>query len=242
MNPTAAPLVTFHLFGVATRRVPAALARMALDRADLRRTPGLRFAKLVGTGSGDTFTVRDADPHRWGLVASWDDARALARFERAKVLRAWSRISTERWHVELVPLRSKGRWAGQDPFSPPAPAPPGADSAVAALTRARIRWPLARTFWRAVPPVASALQSCEGLRFAVGFGEAPVGLQGTFSLWNSDRALTAFAYDGMAHREAIAATQRLGWYREELFARFAVVGSAGTVDGRDPLADGPPHA
>ena len=241
MKPTAAPLVTFHLFGVATRHVPLALTRMALDRAELRRTPGLRFAKLVGTGSGETFTVRDADPHRWGLVAAWDDAAALARFHHGQAMGAWARISTERWHVELVPLRSKGRWAGCEPFSPAAPDPATA-GAVAALTRARIRWPLARTFWRSVPPVSRSLRSSDGLAFAIGFGEAPVGLQGTFSLWHSHRALTAFAYDGVAHREAIAATQRLGWYREELFTRFAVVGSAGTVGGRDPLADGTSRA
>ena len=55
-------------------------------------------------------------------------------------------------------------------------------------------------------------------------------------MWDSAHALTSFAYGGPAHREAIPDTQRLGWYSEELFARFVVVGSSGTVDGRDPAA------
>jgi hypothetical protein len=75
-----------------------------------------------------------------------------------------------------------------------------------------------------------------GLRLAVGIGEAPVGLQGTFSLWESARALRGFAYGGDAHREVVARTATERWYAEELFARFAVEGAEGSVDGRDPLA------
>ena len=73
-----------------------------------------------------------------------------------------------------------------------------------------------------------------GMRLAVGIGEAPVGLQGTFSLWESASALTDFAHRGPAHREAIRRTAEIGWYAEELFARFAVVSIEGTYDGRTP--------
>ena len=64
-------LVTMHLWTVPDRRVPIALLRMAGDRGLLGRTAGLRFAKLLGTGDGRTFTVRDADRNRWGLLATW---------------------------------------------------------------------------------------------------------------------------------------------------------------------------
>lgn len=228
-------LTTFHLFRVPPRRAGAAFLRMGLDRGPLRRTSGLQFFKLVGTGDGRTFTLRDADPTRWGLVCVWRDRADLKRFESSSpVADAWRALAAEQWRGDLVPIRTRGRWAGADPF---AGAAATADHGpAAALTRARIKWSLSRRFWRAVPPVSAALQQHPGLRFAIGFGEAPIGLQGTLSLWDSDQALTRFAYETAQHRDAIRATADLGWYSEELFARFRVIGSTGTVDGRDPLA------
>jgi hypothetical protein len=84
--------------------------------------------------------------------------------------------------------------------------------------------------------VSADLTGRPGLRFAVGIGEAPVGLQGTVSLWTSARDLRAFAYGGAAHQAVVARTGPARWYSEELFARFAVEAAHGSVDGRDPLA------
>jgi heme-degrading monooxygenase HmoA len=70
-----------------------------------------------------------------------------------------------------------------------------------------------------------------GLRYTVGIGEAPVGLQATFSLWESESAMTSFAYRGDPHREAMRRTLETGWYAEELFARFRIVESSGTING-----------
>src|SRR3954451_17793858 len=77
---TTRRLATLHVWGVPGWSVPAALLRMATDRRPLRRSPGLRFAKLLGTGSGRTFTVADADPRHWALVAVWDDDAAADAF------------------------------------------------------------------------------------------------------------------------------------------------------------------
>jgi hypothetical protein len=90
------------------------------------------------------------------------------------------------------------------------------------------------TFWRAVPRVSADLAQCAGLRLAVGIGEAPVGLQGTFSLWTSGDALTDFAHRRGPHVEVVARTPIERWYSEELFARFAVLSVEGTFRGRTP--------
>lgn len=230
-----APVVTMHVWRVAPRRVPAAVAAVARDRRRVRRSPGVDFAKLLGTGGGTTFSARDIKATRWAMVATWSDAEAALRAENSAVLQQWRARSDESWRATLRPISSRGRWSRRDPF--PRAETNSWDGPVAAITRARIAPRHALTFWRAVPPVAADLPGRPGLRLAFGIGEAPLGVQGTFSLWRDGRSLRDFAYAGSAHRAAIRRTGEVGWYAEELFARFAVLDTVGTVDGRDPLAE-----
>lgn len=213
---------------------------MGLDRRHLRGVPGLRFAKLLGTGDGRTFTLRDADPRHWGLLTVWDDATAADRFATTTTHRRWNALSDERLDVRLRPLASRGSWARRDPFGPidigPGPARPAVDGPVASITRARLRPSRAISFWRAVPPVSADLADVAGLSLAIGIGESPIGLQGTFSLWQSNAALNDFAHRRPAHAEVIRRTGPQRWYAEELFARFTVDSVAGTFAGRSPLA------
>lgn len=228
--------VQLRLWRVESPAVPAAMLRMATNRLLLRQSSGLRFARLLGTGSGRTFTPRDADVHRWALLTVFDDDAAAGRFTDGAVDRSWSRIAAESAVITMRPLSSHGRWGGVDPFG--VTEPPGRwDGPVAAITRARIRTSRWREFWAATPGVVTDLDRRDGVLLRLGIGEAPVGLQGTFSIWRGNRDLTTFAYRGSAHRSVIEATARLQWYAEELFARFAVVGADGTIDGR-PVLDG----
>jgi len=189
--------VRVELWGVPSRRVPNAFARMGTSRLGLRQAPGLRFAKLFGTASPQTFTPRSTDPRHWGLLTVWDDD------------------------------------ASADAFGDPQPAPAPHDGPVAAITRARIRPHLMRTFWAASREVAAAVRVADGLVLATGIGEAPVGLQGTFSVWESGAAMSAFAHRDPRHVAAIRRTPEVGWYAEELFARFAVQSVTGRFVGRE---------
>ena len=227
-------IVALHVWQVPRRGIPAALARVAGDHLTLRRTPRLRFGKVLGTGDGATFTPGDATPRRWALLTVWDSAGDADGFEQSGTVRRWDGAAQERWRVLLDPLSARGRWSGRAPFGTPEPWRPAGP--VAALTRARIAPRKLATFWRAVPPVSADLHRGDGLLLALGIGEAPIGLQGTFSLWRAAADLTAFAHRREPHVEAIRRTATECWYAEELFARFAVVAAAGTIDGRDPLA------
>jgi heme-degrading monooxygenase HmoA len=217
------------------RAVYGALLRMGLDRPRLRRTPGLRFWKLLGSARGTAFGPWN--PCRYALFTVWESAAALDAFEaRSPISAAARRTADEVWTVRMVPLRWHGAWGGTDPFAGACPADPPADGPWAILTRATIRLRRAGAFMRAAGPVARQLARQPGLIAAIGLGEAPFLFQATFSLWASLPDAQAFAYHEVEHAEAIRRTRAEHWYREELFARFSPSASYGSWDGVDPLA------
>ncbi len=236
--PAVPDLVTMDLWGVPARSIPAALGRMGLDRRPVRTAPGVTFAKLLGTGAGQTYTPRDADLRHWGLLVCWSERARAEAFSTSRTATSWAGLAEEHLHVRLNPLTAKGRWSGREPFGSPTRRPtPG--QPVAAITRARLSWRHTRAFWQASPPVSVELNASPGLLMATGIGEAPIGLQGTFSLWRDAAALAEFAYRSPRHAEVIRRTPQVGWYVEELFARFAVESATGTFAGRTIRAGTP---
>ena len=219
--------VVVYFFTVPRKGIPFAFLSMAIDRLRTRTFTGISFSKLLGTGSGQTFTPSDAVLTRWGMVVAIDENRIEA-FDQSSIITNWRKRSTSEFRAVLSPLSSHGLWAKKNPFDFIAPLS-NPDAQIAALTRARIKWNKNFIFWKSVPPVVIDLHSNPGLHAAIGIGEAPIGLQGTFSLWNSASALRDFAYKGKAHQVAIAQTQSIGWYSEELFARFEVLALRGEI-------------
>lgn len=250
--PAAATVVNVQLWRVPARRLGAALRLVATGDRAARRLPGATFAATLGTADGHTFRVRDATPRRWLVLSGWESADAAAGAAAGDGPgKRWAELAEEGWSATLRPLRAVGRWDGRQPFAVGGwrgaqataggaqATAGGADAPVAALTRATLRPTRAARFHRAVPAVAAALAGAPGLRLALGVGELPVLRLGTFSLWASAAAMTAFARDAPAHAAAARRAGAERWYAEELFARFAVTAAAGTIDGVDPLA-GPP--
>jgi hypothetical protein len=210
--------VNLDVWTVRTSAIGRALLRMALDPGRLNGLPGLTFHKSLGTGAGRRFTAADADLRQWALLTVWDGPDLPLR----PALDRWARLATAHTRFTMIPIASHGQWSGQEPFTPDPhytrwPGP------VAAITRARVHMRQWRRFQDAVPPVAAVLRDQPGLDYRIGIGEAPIGLQGTFSVWRDAAAIRAFAYQQPAHQAVIEQTRATGWYAEELFARFAVL-------------------
>jgi hypothetical protein len=216
-------MIVAYFWRIKPSAVPFAFLAMALDRFALSRSANVDFYKSLGTGKGETFTPADANTLRWGLIAQVNDLEA---FDQSLVVKRWRKNSVDEFRAILEPISSHGQWAGKEPFVATAKDWTGP---VAAITRARIKWHQNFRFWSSVPPVTISLKSAPGLMAAIGIGEAPIGLQGTFSLWESSDAIKNFAYKGAAHQKAIADTATYNWYSEELFARFAVKDMRGTI-------------
>ena len=224
---SAEKVTVAYFFTVERKSIPFAFISMAIDRIRSRKFTGISFSKLLGTGTGRTFTPSDADMNRWGMVIVIEKNR-LADFDSSPIIARWRKRSTSEFRAVLSPLSSHGLWAKQNPFDFTAPLS-NPDAQIAAITRARIKWRKNFRFWGAVPPVVTDLHNSPGLITAIGIGEAPIGLQGTFSLWKSAAALRDFAYKGQAHQVAIKQTESIGWYSEELFARFEVLELRGEI-------------
>lgn len=218
-------ITVVYFWRISKVALPIAILNMASNKLMLKKIPGTTFIKLLGTGKGETFTPKDADQFRWGILVTINEDK-LDKLEKSLVLKLWRKISSNEYRAILKPISSHGYWSGKQPFEVEKFEWSGK---IVAITRARIVWRKNFQFWRAVPPVTLSLHQSQGLLAAIGIGEAPIGLQGTFSIWESGAALREFAYKGNAHVEAIKATESNKWYSEELFARFAVIAEQGVL-------------
>ena len=232
------PHTTLSVFTLKPGNRRWGLAQMGTSPPQLKRVPGLRFFKLLGSGANNGFGIWP-NLDRYGFMAVWDDAAAAdAFFARHPLWSTYQQRSAEIWSVVLAPLKSHGLWDGQAPFDYAPEVAGAAGAPVAVLTRASIRWRKTPRFWRFVEPTSAALATAAGVRAAIGLGELPLIRQATFSVWESAQAMQEYAYRDVRHREVIQLTRREKWYGEDLFARFSVLSSTGTLDGKDPFVKG----
>lgn len=198
-----------------------AFAQMGLAPLRLGKVQGLRFVKFLGSGADNGFGLMP-NFSTYGILAVWENEHHAQQFFQHNALYAdYQRYSK---HIRTVFLRNNmahGLWDGQNPFETGGVFDPNAP--VAVLTRATIRRRHLWRFWRQVPVVSHAIAGKPGLRFAIGIGELPFVQQATFSVWDSGKMMMDFAYKSQQHASVIRQTRALGWYKEELFARFELM-------------------
>lgn len=219
----------FVLVNVAPAARLAGYLRFLLGRFAMGRAPGMRFLKVMGSGQEGGFGLRPSPSHQ-GLVCAFEhDADADRFLAESPQLRAYREQAVDFLVVKVRATSSRGAWDGREPFALTGRLRPG--QPVAALTRASIRPAAVARFWRHSPPSERSLVLAAGCRLAVGLGEAPVLRQATFSIWDDQAAMDAYARQG-AHLDAIRAAAAGGFFSESLFCRFEPVWAMGAWQGR----------
>lgn len=217
--------------------VPFAIFSMALFRLPLWLNRRISFWKLMGCGRNGTFDIRP-DWRQWALMAVHrepvDAGQWTEGFYGKFIPGFWRFFRAEIYSILLTPIEGHGTWDGGDPFGSLA-ARAEYEGPVAVLTRATIRLSKLGFFWKHVAPVASQMASAKGFITSVGIGEVPWVKQATFSVWASKEDMKQFAYGMKEHQEVIRLTRKQQWYSEDMFVRFRVAGTSGTLRGTDPI-------
>lgn len=191
----------------------------------LAKAKGLSFYKLMGSGKGLGFNPLP-DWSTYALLQVWEsESKAEEFFSQAPLVSMYEAKSVEMWTLYMGSILARGAWSGGNPFRTYAGQ---GGQRLAVITRASIRPRKLRTFWKYVPTAQRPISDADGLLYTKGIGEVPILQMATFSVWESEEHLKAYAYGSPEHRKAIALTKEHDWYSEELFARFTILKTEGS--------------
>jgi hypothetical protein len=218
-----------HIVDVGLPQMPNALRQTPRPGA----VPGLRYAETTITAAQGGDRRLPVYPGRFGLIAAWDDDRALDDFTRSDHPLASPLVAG--WQVRLKPLRVSGAWPAM-PGLPDRQLPVEDDEPVVVLTLGRPRLRRLRPFLRSAGPAEEEVAAAPGLLASIGLARPP-RLVSTFSLWRSNAAMRDYAYrNGGRHMAAVRADRERPFHHESAFIRFRPYRSEGEWEDRDPLA------
>jgi hypothetical protein len=212
------------------RRKALRLLRTKLDPA---KTLGLRYAEITTAAPLSDRLLPRPYLARVGLIAAWDDDRAIESFLASHQL---AQQFAHGWHVRLQPTRIFGAWpplsgllSKEGPMDDQEPA--------AVLTIGRLRLSQTVRFLRA-SAAAEGLAVRDPALLASTALARPPRLVATFSLWQTTAAMRAYAqgHGEPGHLAAIQAHAAQPFHHESAFVRFRPYRAEGNWDGRDPLA------
>jgi hypothetical protein len=208
-------MIDIVFFQIKKKHLIFALLLIPITYLRLKFDNSISFFKIFGTGKGQSFSFNDANLYKYGFI--------FVRKEEVAdpiQLKLWNKVSKERTLYKVSTIAAHGKWGGVEPFNP---SPLEHDGKVVTITRARIKIKHQLAFWKHLPDVVNSLHSSAGLLTSFGIGELPIGLQGTFSVWENEKAVKDFAFRQTAHSNIIRLSKNEKWFSEELFARFALI-------------------
>ena len=160
------PIITISFFKFKGFRAKMwAFSMMRFAHKHLQNVTGLRFYRLLGTGKGNGFNWRP-DFSTYALLTVWENEVIAEEFQHgSEIYQHYNNWSTERFTVFMHPIKSHGKWAGVNPFTPVSDSE---GKVIAVITRASIDTKQLIRFWRNVPRASESLDRFEGLFFAKG--------------------------------------------------------------------------
>ena len=200
-----------------------AFTQMQLAYQLLSGVKGLQFCKMLGTGAGNGFSLWP-DFSTYALLIVWkSETEANAFLKNHRLSKQFDSKASSKTTYFLQIIKSHGKWDGVNPFT--ACKQNGmVEGKIGIITRATLNKSRLIEFWKSVPKASRAIANASGVSWFKGIGEWPFIQQATFSIWDSEDAVQEFAYRSRPHANIVAKTRKRNWYKEDLFARFHIVG------------------
>lgn len=213
----------------------AGFLSMAVFRIPLLLRKDLSFWKLMGCGRNGTFD-KTPDWRQWAVLEIVNPER---EYQSTGFMQHWWRFfNCEKWELKLNAIEGHGLWDGKEAFGKFAKQS-NHSGRIAVLTRATIRISQLSRFWQHVDAIASRMNAAPGFITSVGIGEVPWIKQATFSIWESKDDMKSFAYRLQEHSDVVKKTRQEKWYSEDMFVRFEILETKGSLNGKDPLERNP---
>lgn len=214
--------------------IPFAFLAMAVLRLPLWLNKKCSFWRLMGSGKNAQVDLAPDFKH-WAILTSWDKKEDCDSFYQKSLPIKWFRFfGREEFTILLKPLSTHGLWSGIQPFKVDKEEN-NYTGKIAVITRAAIRFNKLKEFKSNIKRAATAMRKADGFILSAGVGENPFFDQATFSVWKDFESMKNYAYKSIDHSDVIKLTRQRKWYSEELFARFEIVDSWGTLNGTSIL-------
>ena len=183
---------------------------------NLINSNGLKFIKLLGTGSKDGFSVIP-DFSSYVMITSWENDINRKKFiDENELFNEIINNSSKRIEIKIDPYNYIGSWNGINPFKNKSSYKKGK---IVVLTRARVRLNKLVNFFVNTSLAAKSINSKKGAEYYKGVGELPIIEQATISIWKSEQSMKDYAYSDKNHLKIINKARKNKWYSEELFVR-----------------------
>ena len=181
---------------------------------------GLKFIKLLGTGSKDGFSIIP-DFSSYVIITSWKNDDFRKKFiDENELFNEITKKSSKRIEIKIDPYNYIGSWNGIIPFKNKSSYKEGK---IFVLTRARVKLNKLINFLISTSSAAKSINSKEGAEYYKGIGELPIIEQATISIWESEQSMKDYAYSDKRHLKIINKARKNKWYSEELFVRSNIV-------------------